>query len=119
MFLTSSGMDGYLQFITVLIVFVVVLGLTAFTTRYIANFQKQQNVNTNIEVLETMRITNNKYVQLIRIGDTYAAIAVCKDTVTMLCEIPKEQIKCKDIEASTSLHFKSLLNKALQKDSKK
>ena len=51
MILTGSGMDGYLQFITVLIVFIVVLELTAFTTRYIANFQKQHNVNTNIEVL--------------------------------------------------------------------
>lgn len=91
-----TGMDGYLQLITVLVVFVVVLSITALVTKYIARYQKAQSSGSNIEVLETIQIAAGKYIQLIRLGDTYAAIAVCKDTVTMLCQVPKEQIARRD-----------------------
>lgn len=114
--LLTGQTDSYVQFITVLVVFVLVLGITAWATKWMANFQKQQGMNCNIEVLETTRISNNKYIQLVRIGQTYMAIAVCKDTVTTLCEIPKEQLS----EATGSkgnVDFKQLLEKVIKKDS--
>lgn len=83
---------GYAQLISVLVIFVFVLGITAWSTKWIANYQKQQNAGSNIEIMETTRIANNKYLQLIRVGDTYKVIAVCRDTVTMLGEVPKEQL---------------------------
>lgn len=111
--LLTGKVNSYAQFIAVLVVFVLVLALTAVTTKWIANYQKQQNVNCNMEVLETMRISGNKYVQLIRIGETYLAIAVCKDTVTLLGEVPKEQLKENNVQG-TGLHFKELLEKAMK-----
>ncbi len=111
-----TGGSGYLQMISVLIVFVLVLGVTAFTTRWIANYQKKQNSGGNMELLETMHLGNNKYLQLVRIGDTYVALAVCKDTVTMLCQIPKEQLK-ELPEFKNGMSFKELFKTALkQKD---
>ncbi len=109
--------NSYTQFITVLLIFVAVLAVTAFTTKWIANYQKQQSVNCNIDVIETARISNSKYIQLVRIGQTYMAIAVCKDTVTMLGEIPKEQLT--EITNSTNggVNFKELLDKVMKKDS--
>lgn len=117
--LLAGGTDSYAQFITVLVVFVLVLGVTALVTRWIANYQKQQNVNVNVEVMETTRIAANKYIQIVRIGEIYVAIAVCKDTVTQLCEIPGEQLKkCKSGQGSIlrSAGFKELLDRAAQKD---
>lgn len=114
MLLLTSGAGSYAQFITVLLIFVVVLGITAWTTRWIANYQKQQNVNENIQVIETTRIANNKYIQIIRAGEKYMVIAVCKDTVTMLGEIPEEQLKEKT--PAQSFSFRELLEKAVKKD---
>lgn len=114
--LLAGRSSSYMQLITVLVVFVLVLGVTAWVTKWIANYQKQQGINANIEVLETARISNNKYIQLVRIGQTYMAIAVCKDTVTTLCEIPKEQLS----EATGSggnVDFKQLLDKVIKRDS--
>lgn len=117
--LLAGGTDSYAQFITVLVVFVLVLGVTALVTRWIANYQKQQNVNVNVEVIETTRIANNKYIQIVRLGKTYVAIAVCKDTVTQLCEIPEEALK-KDKPGQGSLlrsaNFKEFLDRAAKKD---
>ena len=111
--LLTGKVNSYAQFIAVLVVFVLVLGLTALTTKWIANYQKQQNVNCNIEILETTRISNNKYIQLVRIGEIYMAIAVCRDTVTLLGEVPKEQLKEGSVQG-TGLPFKELLEKAMK-----
>ena len=93
MVLLTGNTDSYAQFITVLIIFVLVLAVTALVTRWIANYQKEQSVNVNIEVIETTRISGNKYIQIVRLGEKYVAIAVCKDTVTLLGEISKEQLR--------------------------
>lgn len=114
--LLTGQTDSYVQFITVLVVFVLVLGITAWATRWMANYQKQQGMNCNIEVLETTRISNNKYIQLVRICQTYMAIAVCKDTVTTLCEIPKEQLS-ETMGSKGNVDFKQLLEKVIKKDS--
>lgn len=111
------GSDGgYLQFITVLIIFVLVLGVTAWTTKWVSSYQKKQNVNCNIEVIETTQIANGKYLQIVRVGATYFAVAICKDTVTTLGEIPFEQLKTYTT-SQDSLNFKELLAKAIKKDS--
>ena len=45
-----TGSDAYAQLITVLIIFVAVLAVTAYTTKWIANYQKKQGIGQNIEV---------------------------------------------------------------------
>ena len=108
--------SGYAQLIAVLVIFVLVLGVTAFVTKWISGYQKQQSVNSNIEVIETSRLANNKYLQVIRVGETYMAIAVCKDTVTMLGEIPAEQLR-KPEPGNVGLGFKELFERAVGKNS--
>lgn len=116
MILTSS--DGWAQLITVLLIFVAVLTLTAYTTKYIAGVQRNSAMSGNLEVMETIRISSTKYIQLVRIGETYVAMAVCKDTVTKLCEIPKEQLKEKTTEGNGKMSFKDLLESVMHKETK-
>ena len=118
MIMLTGRSDSYAQLIAVLVIFVVVLGVTALTTKWIANYQTQQSVNCNIEVIETTRISNSKYIQIIRVGETYMVIAVCKDTVTMLGEVPKEQLKEMNPQ-QMGMNFKELFEKAIKKDSSK
>ena len=109
--LLTGRVDSAAQFITVLILFVIVLAITAVTTRWIAGYQKQQNINGNIEVIDTQRVANGKYVQIIRVGEKYIAIAVCKDTVTMLTEVPNEQIISKETGSVSAAGFGDLFEK--------
>ena len=106
-----SATDSYLQFITVLVLFVFVLGITYVTTRWIANYQKGKNAGGNLEVIETMRITNNKYIQIVRAGDKYLAIAVGKDEIHMLAELPEEELMFTDTNVSSNMDFGSILDK--------
>ena len=91
--LTESGqVDSFVQFVTVLLLFLVVLFITYGVTRWISGIQKTQMVGRNMEIVDTMRISSSKYLQIVRAGDKYLVIAVCKDTVTMLAEIPGESL---------------------------
>lgn len=112
--LLTQKTDSYAQFITVLAVFVLVLAVTAFTTKWIASYQKQQSVNLNIEVVETTRISAGKYIQIVRIGETYKAIAVCRDTVTLLGDVPAEQLR--EGNHYQGFRFKEIFDKAVKKN---
>ena len=69
----SNRMNSFLQFFTVLLIFLFVLFITWAATRWIANFQQGRADGANIEVVETYRLTANKYVQIIRTGEKYLA----------------------------------------------
>lgn len=107
----KSGIDTAAQFLTVVVIFLIVLGLTYATTKWIANYQKVKNVNNNIEVIEVSKIAANKYIEIVRCGDKYLAIAICKDTVTMLCELEKEQILPDMKQSREQNGFKEILEK--------
>lgn len=106
--LTVSGIG---QLITVLLIFVFVLVITAVTTRWIANFQKTKAPNSNIEVIESTRIAQNKLVEIVRIGDKYFAIALGKDTVTLISELEGDSLKFSE-EKAVNMTFREFLNRA-------
>ena len=104
-------MGTYLQFITMLIIFVAVLAATYFFTRWMANLQKDKTASGNIEIIETARISTTKYIQIVRIGQKYMAIAVGKDEVTSLGEVSREDLIFKEEKTEDNLKFKDILEK--------
>jgi flagellar protein FliO/FliZ len=99
------------QFLTVIIIFILVVGLSIFATKWIANYQKGASVAGNIEVIETFRLATNKFVQIVRIGDQYLAIAIGKDEVTLLTELSFEELKQKTANTNVMPDFASVLAK--------
>ena len=108
----SDGVSSFVQFITVLAIFVFVLAITYFSTKWIADYQKGKAVCKNLDVIETHRISNNKYLQIVKAGEKYLVIAVCKDTITMLTELNAEQIDFSASHSEENKGFKELLQKA-------
>ena len=60
--------------------------------------------------METSRIAPNKYLQIVRAGDKYILLAVCKDTVTMLSELDPDTLKPK--QETAQMDFRQILEKA-------
>lgn len=112
----SESADSYIQFMTVLILFLFVLLVTYWVTKWMAGYQKGQTVKANMEILETLRLSNNKYVQIVRVGKKYLAVAICKDTVTMLTEIPEQDLIFSGTDNSKALGFKDILEKIQKKN---
>lgn len=92
MILLSSAFSSLIQLVGILIIFCFVLVITYLVTRWIGGFQKSQMAGQSLQVLDTVRIAANKYVQILKIGDVYLVIAVGKDEVTMLAKLTAEEI---------------------------
>ncbi|MCR5278860.1 MAG: flagellar biosynthetic protein FliO [Lachnospiraceae bacterium] len=98
------------QFVTVVLIFVFVLVLTAGVTRWIANYQRDKLPGGNITIIETKRIAQNKIVEILRIGDRYFAVALGKDEVTLISELSPDSIKFPET-GEKSISFKEILGK--------
>ncbi len=119
LFLSSSG-ESVLQLIFILFVLVAIIGAAGYTTKWIAGYQKAQSFNHNLEIVETIKLTTNKYIQIVRAGkDKYYAIAIGKDEITLLGELDSDDLM--DIEEKpsggviTQIDFKSILEKVKSK----
>ena len=106
----SAEMESFFQFLFLLVIFIFVLAITYFTTRWIAKIQQGQVTNKNIKVIETHKLTTNKYIQIIKITDKYFAIAIGKDNITFISEI--EECKLTENDLYTADHFQEMLEKA-------
>ena len=112
--ITTSRAESVIQFLTVFLVFLLVLALTYFTTRFVGMYQKNAYSNRNIEAIETFRITNGKYLQIVRIGEKYYALGISKDNISTICEVPQEDIK--PIESGQATEsFRSIMEKAKER----
>lgn len=101
MILLASAGESIFELIVVLVIFVGILLLTYYTTKWIAGYQKGRMVNQNLELIETLKITNNKYVQIIRAGkDKYLVIGVGKDEISRLGELTEDEVKLLSEDAS-------------------
>lgn len=92
MILLSSSLNSFIQLLGVLVIFAFVLLITYFVTKWIGGYQKTQMSGRNFQVIDTLRIAGNKYVQVLKMGDVYLVVAIGKDTVTMLAKLTAEEI---------------------------
>lgn len=108
----NSRWEAFAQLLTLLVVFIFVLALTYFATRWAGNMQKTKMAGRNIQILETMRVSNTKYIQIIKIGSKCFAVAVCKDTITYLSEINEQELTYSSESKTINTDgFKAILEK--------
>lgn len=113
---STSGLDSFVQFITILLLFFFVLVITYVVTRWVSGIQKVQMTGKNMELVETMRISNSKYLQIIRVGEKYLVVAVCKDTVTMLTELMPQEITLSDDNGGKAPSFHEIWERIRHQD---
>lgn len=105
-----NQLESVVQLITVTLIFIFVLFITYWTTRFAGNYKKQQMVGKNIQIVETVSISNSKFLQIVKVGNKFFLISLCKDMVSLLSELNEE-----DIDLQTPVNsgdaFKSILEK--------
>lgn len=112
--LASGSIESVARLLTTLLIFAFVLFITFWTSKFIAGYQKQKMTTGNMEVVETVRIAPNKYLQIVRAGEQYYMIALGKDTVNLIAQLDPEELQLKS-DAQMSMQyadFKTILEKA-------
>jgi len=103
----QNSIQSLFELLGLILIFVIVLVVCYYTTRFVAGRQLVQKKIGNFEVVETFAIAQNKYLQLIRMGTKYVVVSVTKDTVTYVTELEESDI-CQ-IQNSTPVSGKSFM----------
>ena len=91
----STSSNSIWKLLGLILLCAVIVVACYYTTRFIG--RKSQGIQgggsgKNIRALETFRVTQNKYLQLIKCGDKYLLISVTKDNISLVSEIDGESL---------------------------
>ena len=91
--LTGGIANSIFEFITVSVIFIFVLVLCYFTTRWIGGYEKSRSIRRNLELMESIRLGNNRSVAIIRAGvDKYLVLGFGKDEISLLATLTEDDI---------------------------
>ena len=88
----QNSIQSLFELLGLILIFVIVLVVCYYTTRFVAGRQLVQKKMGNFEVVETFAIAQNKYLQLIRMGNKYVVISVSKENISFITEIDETEI---------------------------
>ena len=109
--LASNGVNSVARFITVLFIFIVVLALTYFTTKFVGRTGQARMRSSNIEVIESVRNADGKLLELVRIGKKYAVIGVSRDTQNLICMLDEDDIEPPKESGEGKKDFSEIFNR--------
>lgn len=91
---SGSFVSSVIDLVTVLIIFLFVLALTYYVTRWIAGYQKTKTAQGNLSVTEAIRVSNHQFIQIVRAGTKkYLVVGVSKDEMTLLATLTEEELR--------------------------
>ena len=111
--LTGSGStgDSFLQLVGLVFLLIVILIATYYTTRFIGGFKQGQLKNSNFKVIDAYRVSPNKVVQIVKIGNKYIVLGIGKDTINYITELEEAEVIIREVHAGEKISFKQTLEK--------
>lgn len=117
---STSTLESFGQLIKVLLIFVFVLALTYYVTRWLGGYQRVHSCGRNLQLVETINLGSNRMISIVRAGSKYLVVAVGKEELSLLAELSAEEVQeLTNNEAVTQESFQELLNKLKDKFPKK
>ncbi len=114
MYLSSTG-GNIFQLVVVIAIFIGVLVLAYYATRWIASYQHAMSTGKNFEVVEIQKVAGNHYVMLLRAGTgRFFVVGIGKEEMTMLGELSADEVVLSedvDERANTHKSFKEILDR--------
>jgi flagellar protein FliO/FliZ len=116
-----SQLDSVGQFFSIFLMVAIVALMAYFSYRMMSSSRGgRRSASRNLQIIESIGVGIQSSVQIVRCGETYLLIGVTKEQVTMLAEIPKEQLTLtegKNMLAGGA--FDNVLKRFIKKDTDK
>lgn len=110
-----TGFESIVQFLGMGIIFIIILAVTYYTTKFVGGMQLGQLKKGNFKVIETYKITQNKFLQLVQIGTRYFVIAIGKNEIQFLTELQEDEVIQQEHSVKRSADFMEILNRVTNK----
>lgn len=119
----QGGLNTALNIFSLILIFAFIVALAYFSTKFIARYQNNLLKNkTNVKIIESFRIGTNKFIAIVKIGESYYAIGVGKDEFTMIDKLNPDELTDFSVDSgstsSKKIDFKEILSQVKNRDSK-
>ncbi|MDF2485055.1 MAG: hypothetical protein K0R46_1223 [Herbinix sp.] len=106
-----STYDNLWQLVGLVLLLIIILIAAYYTSRFIGGIKLGQMKKSNFQVIDSYRVTPNKALQIVKIGNKYVVIAIGKDDITYITELEESEVMIREIHQSDKQSFKQILDK--------
>lgn len=106
-----STTNNILQLLGLIIILVVILIAAYYTSKFVGKYKLGQLKDSNIQVIEVYRISNNKMIQIVKLANKYIAIGVTKDNITFITELDENEVLTHDYNEGEKQLFHQIFEK--------
>lgn len=109
--ITGSTWDSFVQLAGLVFLLIIILAAAYYTSRIVGGIKLGQMKNSNFQVIDTYRISQNKAIQIVKVANKYVVISIGKDTINYITELDEAEVLVKEIKAPDIVSFKQTLDK--------
>jgi flagellar protein FliO/FliZ len=106
-----STTDNVLQLLGLCLVLIVILIAAYYTSKFVGRYKLGQLHNSNIQVIEIYRISNNKMLQIVKIANKYIVLGVNKDQITYITELDEGEVLTHEVKEGEKQSFRQIFEK--------
>ena len=103
--------DSFIQMVGLLILLIIILLAAYYTTKFVGKFKTGQLKNSNFKVIDAYRVSPNKVIQIVQIGNKFIVLAIGKDTINYITELDEAEVYFREANTPEKLSFKQTLEK--------
>lgn len=108
---SGTGLDSFWSLLGLVILLIIILAATYYTTKFIGGIKQNQFKKGNFQVIDAYRISQNKVVQIVKIGNKYVVLGIGKDTINYITELDEAEVFIREINAGEKMSFNQILEK--------
>lgn len=111
-----SSLQNILQLVGIIVVFLIILAAAYAASVIVGKTQHNayHSKERNIKLIETFRINNNQFLQIVRIGEHYFALAVSKEHIELIAELAEQEVSISET-GDTAVPFQNVFDAVKQK----
>lgn len=106
-----STTDNVLQLVGLVVLLIIILVAAYYTSKFVGGIKLGQMSTSNFKVIDTYRISPNKLLQIVKIGNKFIVISIGKDTINYITELDEAEVLIKDFNNREKQSFKQVLEK--------
>lgn len=108
MLLTGSLLQNSLKLFGLVILFVLIIVACYYVTRFVGSRNMGTMRENNIKLIDSYRINQNQCILIVNVGTRYFLLASGKDSVTLLSEIDKDDLKISLTDSAKPMRFQDI-----------
>lgn len=112
---TLNSLNNFFQLVMLVIVFLVIMVVAYFVTKWVGNMGSTQMANKNIKVIEGCKVGQNKFVEVVKVGNKYFVLGIGKDEISCLGEVKEEELVITEDTIKPLPDFTQILAKMKEK----